>query len=163
MVSVGRAGTRSSVSDPILYGPDLDRGPSDLALTHMLLVDGIFRLPWQFEISGIFAAQSGFHFSGSPANPVDVDGDGVLNGVDFQAGRNSFLESQPYINLDMRFSRRFVVRESVHIQALFEFFNLLNRANPAAVEQLEHVSTSLGTPLQYLPGREGQVGLRVEF
>jgi hypothetical protein len=47
---------------------------------------------------------------------------------------------------------------------MFEFFNLLNRANPAAVEQLENVSsTPLGKPLQYLPGREGQVGLRIEF
>jgi len=51
----------------------------------------------------------------------------------------------------------------VQVQTIFEFFNLLNRANPAAVEQLENVSTPLGTPLQYLPGREGQAGLRIEF
>src|SRR5205823_2248440 len=68
-------------------GPDLDRGPSDLALNHTLLLDGIVRLPRQFEISEIFRAQSGFHFTGSPPTPVDVDGDSILNGVDFLAGR----------------------------------------------------------------------------
>ena len=143
-------------------GPNLDRGPSDLALNRTLLIDGIVRLPWRFEASGIFRAQSGFHFSGSPSVPADVDGDGVINGVDFASGRNHF-QAPPYVNLDARFSKRFAIRESVRLQVLFEFFNLLNRANPAAVEQLESVSTPLGKPLQYLPGREGQVGLRIEF
>lgn len=46
---------------------------------------------------------------------------------------------------------------------MLEFFNLLNRANPAAVEQLESVSTQIGAPLQYLQGREGQVGVRIDF
>jgi hypothetical protein len=98
----------------------------------------------------------------TPSNPVDVDGDGVLNGVDFLAGRNRF-EAPAYANVDMRFSKRFFIGEKVSVQTLIEFFNLLNRANPAAVEQYENVSTPLGTPLQRLPGREGQVGLKIEF
>lgn len=144
------------------YGPNLDRGPSDLALNHTALVDGIVHLCWHLDLSGIARAQSGLHFSGSPAKPVDVDGDGVLNGVDFLAGRNHF-EAPRYINLDLRLSKRFAIAERLHVQALVEFFNILNRANPAAVEQLEQVPTPLGKPLQYLPGREGQVGLRIEF
>jgi hypothetical protein len=49
-----------------------------------------------------------------------------------------------------------------------EFFNLLNRANPAAVNGLPPSSPSSTAPkfaqvLQVLPGREGQVGLRLEF
>jgi len=51
----------------------------------------------------------------------------------------------------------------VHVQAIFELFNLLNRANPAAVEQFQNVPTLLGGSLQFLPGREGQVALRIEF
>src|SRR5207253_7243726 len=47
-------------------GADLDRGPSDLALNHTLLVHGTVQLPWQSAISGIFRAQSGFPFTGSP-------------------------------------------------------------------------------------------------
>ncbi|MGH9396814.1 MAG: hypothetical protein ACRD18_08180, partial [Terriglobia bacterium] len=143
-------------------GPNLDRGPSDLALNHTLSLDEIARLPWKFEISGIFRAQSGFHFTDALRKPVDVDGDGVFNGVDFRAGRNHF-EAPPYVNLDMRFSRWFSIGEKVRVQTLFEFFNLLNRANPAAVEQFQSMPTPLGKPLQALPGREGQVGLRIEF
>jgi hypothetical protein len=143
-------------------GPNLDWGPSDMALNHTLLLDGVVQLPWRFEVSGIFRAQSGFHFTGSPPTPADVDGDGVLNGVDFLAGRNHF-RAPGYFNLDMRFSKRFVIRERVRIKAIVEFFNLLNRANPAGVEQFESVATPLGKALQFLPGREGQVGLRVEF
>ncbi|HLI35002.1 MAG TPA: hypothetical protein VKW70_08150, partial [Terriglobia bacterium] len=136
--------------------------PSDLALDHTFLLDEMARLPWGFEISGIFRTQSGFHFTDVLSKPVDVDGDGIFNGVDFLTGRNHF-EAPPYINLDMRFSKWFDIGERVRVQTLFEFFNLLNRANPAAVEQFQSMSTPLGKPLQILPGREGQVGLRIEF
>jgi hypothetical protein len=144
-------------------GPSLDRGPSDLALNQTLLLDGTVQLPAKFEISGIFRVQSGFHFTDVPQVLTDADGGGFYNGVDFQAGRNHY-RAPPYANVDARFSRRFSIGERVHLQALFEFFNLLNRANPAAVEQYQNVtSTPLGRPLQFLPGREGQAGLRIEF
>jgi hypothetical protein len=143
-------------------GADLDRGPSDLALNHTLLAHGLVQLPWKFEISGIFRVQSGFHFTASAPVPADVDGDGLRNGVDFLVGRNHF-QAPGYMNVDTRFSRRFTIRERVHVQAIFEFFNLLNRANPAAVEQFRNATKPLGEPLQFLPGREGQVGLRIEF
>jgi hypothetical protein len=120
------------------------------------------RLPWQFYVSGIFRAQSGFHYSVAALTPVDVDGDGVFNGIDFAAGRNRF-QAPGYRNVDVRFSKRFALREGVHIQAIFEFFNLLNRPNPAAVVQQQNMGLRHGTPLQYLPGREGQAGLRLEF
>lgn len=143
-------------------GPGLDRGPSDLALNHTLLADGTVRLPWRFEISGIFRAQSGFHFTDVLRAPIDVDGDGHFNGVDFFTGRNHF-HAPADVNLDARFSKRLAIGERVRLQAIFEFFNLLNRPNPAAVEQYQAMPIPLGKPLQYLPGREGQAGLRIEF
>lgn len=143
-------------------GPDLDRGPSDFAFNHTLLMHGAVSLPWQLQISGIFRAQSGFHFSVASETPVDVDGDGLLNGVDFIAGRNRF-QAPAYINLDMRFSRRFSIKDRVRLEVLIEFFNVLNRANPAAVQQFQNPSIPLGTPLQSLPGREGQIGVRIDF
>jgi len=143
-------------------GPDLDRGPSDLAFNHTLLIHGAVSLPWQLQVSGIFRAQSGFHFSTAALTPVDVDGDGLLNGVDFITGRNHF-QASPYINLDMRFSRRFSITDRVRAEVLIEFFNVLNRANPAAVQQFQNLSIPVGKPLQSLPGREGQVGIRIDF
>ncbi len=74
------------------------------------------------------------------------------------------LPAPPFVNLDLRFTKRFNITERVKIHALFEFFNVFNRQNPAAVEKRQNVVTSpFGSVRQVLPGREGQVGLRFEF
>jgi len=144
-------------------GAKIDKGPSDLALNHTFLLHGIYQLPWQFEFSGIFRAQSGFHYSESPSDgSADVDGDGLFNGLDYQIGRNT-RTAPTFVNMDMRISKRFNIGEHVKAQVLFEMFNLFNRDNPAAVQGLSDGNPPLGTTLQYLPGREGQVGLRIEF
>jgi Carboxypeptidase regulatory-like domain/TonB dependent receptor-like, beta-barrel len=153
---VAKAGT-------FVYGPDLDRGPSDLSVDHTFQVNGLWQLPWDFAISGIFRAQSGFHYSRSAVNFEDPDGDGTFNSIDHGPGRNAFT-APPFVNLDMRFSKRFNLTERVRLEALFEFFNLFNRQNPAAVETQTTVTNSpFGSLRQVLPGREGQVGLRLEF
>jgi len=47
---------------------------------------------------------------------------------------------------------------------MFEFFNLFNRQNPAAIQAQQNIVNSpFGSLRQVLPGREGQVGLRLEF
>jgi hypothetical protein len=145
-----------------LNGPDLDKGPSSLALDHIFQVFGLVDLPWQFQISGIFRAQSGFHFSRQDATQ-DADGSGGSNGVDVITGRNAFT-SDPFINADIRFSKRFDLGERVKLQVLFEFFNVFNRRNPASVQVVDTVPNQpLGSTLQVLPGREGQIGFRISF
>ena len=144
-------------------GPDLDRGPSDLALNHTFWVHGLIQLPWKFDISGIFRAQTGFHYSaGFATNPPDVDGDSFFNGVDFTRGRNHFVAPR-FINMDMRIAKTFDFSERVRLHAYFEIFNLFNRDNPAAVQGLPGQPQPFGSDLQVLPGREGQVGIRIEF
>lgn len=148
-------------------GPDLDRGPSPLALDHVFQVNGLVDLPWQFQISGIVRAQSGFHFSRFDELSRDPDGNGNFNGIDFTAGRNAFT-APPFVNVDVRFSKRFDFGERFNLQILFEFFNLLNRQNPAAVQNradspLRPTLRPFGTADQVLPGREGQVGVRFTF
>lgn len=64
----------------------------------------------------------------------------------------------------MRVAKRFNITERVKLRALFEFFNVFNRQNPAAVENRQNIANSPFNSLrQVLPGREGQVGLRLEF
>jgi hypothetical protein len=65
--------------------------------------------------------------------------------------------------MDMRIARAWKIRDRYEIQAMFEFFNLLNNANPAAIQNQESQPTTLGTVSQTLPGREGQIGLRITF
>ena len=93
----------------------------------------------------------------------DPDGDGTFNTIDHRFGRNAFT-APPFVNFDMRVTKRFNITERVKIHALFEFFNVFNRQNPAAVEgRVDNVNRPFGTRSQVLPGREGQVGLRLEF
>ncbi|HEY7180922.1 MAG TPA: TonB-dependent receptor, partial [Blastocatellia bacterium] len=153
---VAQAGT-------FVNGPDLDKGPSSLALDHIFQVNGLVDLPWQFQIGGILRAQSGFHFSRFDALNRDPDGNGNFNSIDFTAGRNAFT-APPFVNLDVRFSKRFDIAERVKIQLLFEFFNLLNRQNPQSVQNRENIMTQpFGSIIQVLPGREGQIGFRISF
>jgi hypothetical protein len=153
---VAKAGT-------FVNGPDLDKGPSDLSVDHVFQLNGLLELPWQFQVSGIFRAQSGFHFSRQTSAVEDPDGDGTFNTIDHGPGRNSFT-SPPFSNLDLRVAKRFNITERVKLQALFEFFNVFNRQNPAAVETQSSIPNSPFNSLrQVLPGREGQVGLRLEF
>jgi len=158
-------GTLVQAAGTFLNGPDRDKGPSDLAIDHVLQANGMVELPWQIQLSGIFRAQSGFHFSKQPASGVlvDPDGDASVNGIDVNAGRNAFT-TPPFVNLDMRFAKRFNITSGVKAQVLLEFFNVLNRQNPAAVGRRQDVPLEpFGVPTQVLPGREGQFGFRIEW
>jgi hypothetical protein len=162
-----RNGNLVQQAGTFLNGPDLDKGPSTLALDHIFQINGMVELPWQFQISGIFRAQSGFRFSRFDELSRDPDGNGNFNSIDFTAGRNAFT-APPFINLDMRFAKRFDIGERVKIQVLLEFFNLFNRQNPAAVQNradspLRPNLRPFGASDQVLPGREGQVGFRISF
>ena len=143
-------------------GPDLDKGRSSLALEHTFFVHGLVELPWGFQVSSIFRAQSGFPFSEATDSLDDVDGNLNFNDRNQRVERNKFTAPR-FVNMDLRTSKRFQVGERVTVTALIEFFNLFNRQNPAAVEQVPGRPTPFGQPLQVLPGMETQVGLRIEF
>jgi TonB dependent receptor/Carboxypeptidase regulatory-like domain/TonB-dependent Receptor Plug Domain len=143
-------------------GANLDSGPSDFALRHTFELHGIVELPWKIQLSSLFRAQSGFRYTNVGFKPIDQDGNGQFNGRDLKTGRNAF-SSPPFVNMDLRVAKTFVVRERFRIQAMFEFFNLFNNANPAAIQNQESQADTLGTVSQRLPGREGQIGLRIEF
>lgn len=143
-------------------GPDLDKGPSSLALKHTFQVAGLVELPWKFEFSSIFRVQGGFPYSRATNAFIDIDGNTNTNGIDHDYGRNSFT-AQTFTNMDIRVAKHFEVMERVKIHVYFEMFNLFNTDNPAAVQTLPGQPDPFGSKLQVLPGREGQIGLRIEF
>jgi Carboxypeptidase regulatory-like domain/TonB-dependent Receptor Plug Domain/TonB dependent receptor len=167
-------------------GAKIDYGPSDLALNHTFLVHTIYQFPWKFELAGIFRAQSGYHFSVGPASGgSDFDGDGLFNGQGLSfAGQGQLYArnsqtAPPFVNMDLRIAKRFNIGERVRAQVLFEMFNLFNRDNAAAVNGLapcdpaasstcnvfqpQSGQPAVGHVQQYLPGREGQIGVRFDF
>jgi hypothetical protein len=142
-------------------GAMLDNGPSDFALRHTFEAHGLVQLPWKIQFSSIFRAQSGFRYTASAKVPIDQDGNGAFDGRDLQTGRNAF-SALPLVNMDLRIAKTWIIRERFRVQGLFEFFNLLNNANPAAIQNNQSV-VGFGTVSERLPGREGQVGLKIEF
>jgi len=149
-------------------GALLDKGPSDFALRHTFEAHGLVELPWKVQFGSLFRAQSGFAYTQSALAPVDLDGNGTFNGRDLKTARNSFTGPR-FVNMDLRVAKTFRISERVRAQALFEFFNLFNGANPAAINfNQNHSPLNAGEPIfgtvsEFLPGREGQVGLRIEF
>ncbi len=120
------------------------------------------QLPWKIQISSLFRAQSGFPYTAAAKLPLDQDGNGNFNGRDLQTGRNAFT-APPFVNMDLRISKTWIIRERFGVQGLFEFFNLFNNGNPAAIQIQQSTGPLFGTISQRLPGREGQVGLRLTF
>jgi len=92
----------------------------------------------------------------------DVDGDGIPASIDFTVGRNHFV-APPFVNLDTRLSKWFRLSDHARLQALIEYFNILNRANPSQIQTTATGPVRFGTVTQVLPGREGQVGIKLEF
>ena len=143
-------------------GAKLDSGPSDFALRHTFELHGLVQLPWKIQFSSLLRAQSGFRYTNAAAQPLDQDGNGNFGGRNLKTGRNAFTAPK-FVNMDLRIAKTLVIRERFKVQGLFEFFNLFNNANPAAIQNSESQASTLGTVSQFLPGREGQVGLRIEF
>jgi outer membrane receptor for ferrienterochelin and colicin len=149
-------------------GATLDNGPSDFALRHTFEAHGLLQLPWKIQFSSLFRTQNGFHYTQNALVPIDQDGNGNFIGRDLKTGRNAFTTPH-FLNMDLRVAKTFRINERVSIQGLFEFFNLFNNANPAAINiNQNHTPLNPGEPIfgsvaEYLPGREGQFGLRLEF
>ncbi|HET6929789.1 MAG TPA: TonB-dependent receptor, partial [Candidatus Acidoferrum sp.] len=145
-------------------GASLDSGPSDFALRHTFEAHGLVELPWKIQFSSLFRVQSGFHYTQNALVPVDQDGNGAFDGRDLKTGRNAFTGPH-FLNMDLRVAKTFAIGDRARLQALFEFFNLFNSANPAAVNlnqnhnpRLPGETVIFGSVAQYLPGREGQFG-----
>jgi hypothetical protein len=143
-------------------GATLDDGPSDFAIRNTFEVHGLVNLPWKIQFSGIFRAQSGFRYTAVAVAPIDQDGNNNFNGRDLQTGRNAF-SAPPFVNMDLRIARTWVIRERVQVQGLFEFFNLFNNANAAAMQSQQAQAATFGTVSEWLPGRQGQIGLKIQF
>ena len=143
-------------------GAKLDEGPSDLSLRHVFQMHGMVLIPFRIELSAVFRAQSGFRYTQSASVPVDADGSNQYDGRDLKTGRNQF-QAPPFVNQDLRIARKFRLNERIQMQAILEFFNLFNRANPAAVQVQQSAGAQFGAVTQTLPGRQGQAAVRFEF
>jgi len=113
------------------FGPG-DHGPSGEDVRHRLVLVGTLELPYQFQVSTLSQFESARPFT--ITTPVDLNNDGitgndraVINGVHTSLDQ---FRGTPYMQVDLRVSRAFDIRDRIHVMPFVEFFNLFNRQNP---------------------------------
>ena len=161
--------TYSSTKDNLLTGgvgstfsdnndPEKDFGPSNQSVPHTLTASGLVDLPLGFKLAALFAWRSGLAFN--PRGIQDLDGDGLVDQRDTAVPRNQF-RTKAYGTLDARLEKVIKVGGRNALSLLVEGFNLFNRKN---VKNVSNVSgAEFGTPTEYFPGREIQLGARWTF
>jgi hypothetical protein len=152
--------------------PNYIGGERSLAVTdqrHRATINGIWSLPYGFQLSGLY-----FYGSGARYNTV-YGGDRTLmvvghtqrlgpNGL--VAPRNGFV-GQPLHRVDMRFMKRVNLGGARQLDGILEVFNLFNHENYGSYTTNLSVPANYGRPQQnsnvaYLP-RMMQLGFRFAF
>ena len=123
----------NGVCNPLNAFAPGDYGPSGEDVRHRFVLAGTLHAPGGLEISTLTQAESARPFT--LTTPVDVNGFGdplddraIVNGV--QTTLDEF-RGTPYIQVDLRVSRPFIVRGKT-VTPFLEIFNLFNRSNPGA-------------------------------
>lgn len=138
--------------------PEADFGPSNQSVPHVLTASGLVGLPWGFKFAALYAWRTGLAFS--PRGLKDLDGDGLVDQRDTTSPRNSF-RTRAYSSLDARLEKAIKIGGRNALSVLIEGFNLTNRDN---VKNITNVAgAEFGTPTDYFPGREVQLGVRWTF
>ncbi|HVF46942.1 MAG TPA: TonB-dependent receptor, partial [Pyrinomonadaceae bacterium] len=128
-----------------IFSPVFDTGPSNShnAVVRALLSDYIF--------TGIFVAQSGIAYSARIGNDPNADG---INTTDRVPGtrRNQFSTPAAYI-VDLRIGRAIRFGERYKLSLFVEGFNIFNRPNVSAVNNIQYsvLAAGGGLPLRLGP------------
>ncbi len=113
----------NGVCDPLNAFAAGDYGPSGEDVRHRFVVVGTVHAPLGFEISTLSQFES--------ARPYTLANGGdraVINGVKTSLDQ---FRGTPYMQIDVRVARPFNIGERASVMPFVEFFNLLNRNNPA--------------------------------
>lgn len=156
---------------PFATAPDLG-GEYGYAVTdqrHRATLNGVWELPFDFQVSGLYFYGSGMRFAAAYSGDTRSTGAGGTNRFNPTTGiiapRNNFV-GKPLHRVDVRFLRRFSFGGRVAVDGILEVFNLLNHVNYG-----NYVTTlgaaNFGAPVAqdnvaYKP-RQLQLGFRATF
>jgi hypothetical protein len=145
-----------------------ERAPSDFHQRHRFVAHGLFKLPFDAQLSGVVTLASGL-----PVNPVtglDDNGDGYRSDRPVRLARNSF-RTPAQSSFDASLAKRFALREGVRLELRGEVFNLFNHVNyirlnniygNAAAPDAKFLAPLAGVQNSD-PGRQFQFGARLIF
>jgi hypothetical protein len=163
---------------PLGFNPGRERGPSLQDQRQRLVASGVYVGPKQIQVSAILTAGSGRPYNILAGTDLNGDGDGGGPATDrprtnpsdpaTNIGRNSgVLPAQ--VTFDVRATRRFVV-DRVTIDPMIEVFNLFNRTNFTAVQNVfgtgaypTSPQSTFGQFTQAGPPRQAQLAVKIGF
>lgn len=114
----------NGVCDPFRPFAPGDYGPSGEDVRNRGVLAGAVHAPKGFDVTFLFQAES--------ARPITLTTSAtglraVVNGVETTLDE---FRGTPYVQMDMRVTRPFKIRERWSLSPFAEFFNLFNRSNP---------------------------------
>ncbi len=139
--------------------PDLDIGRSLNTPNHVFVVSGLVQGPWGIDVAGILKSSSGSPFNAAGGG-LDSDGDEIFDNRLIGTEKGEF-ETDKFFSVDLRVAKAFRFGGPRSLMVMFEVFNLTNRANPFRVNTA--LGPTIGQTIEPLPGREIQLGFRIDF
>jgi hypothetical protein len=170
---------------PLGFDPDSERGPATHDQRHRFVFSGLYKFPWDVQLSTIVTAASGRPFNPLAGADLNGDGDGGAfpsdrartnpNDPATAVRRNSgTLKSQ--VIVDLRLGKKFSFGKSAALEVMVEAFNLLDRTNFSEINNIFGRGAFPGDPQrdaqgrvtyglyeQALPPRQVQLAAKVSF
>jgi len=164
---------------PLGFDPDKERGPSVQDQRHRLVVNGWYVLPHAIQVSSIATVASGRPYTVLAGADLNGDGNGgafppdrvrrVPSDPNSSLGRNSHTLPM-HATVDVRVSRRFALGQRSSVEAIVEFFNVLNRTNFTEINNIFGTGAFPTAPLptfgrfeKAAPPRQAQLAAKVRF
>lgn len=132
-------------------------GPTNRDARHRLAMNGIFDLPFGFQMSGIFYYTSATPWTAYEGTDVNKDGLNSDYVDEFRNSRRGF--GQSFFNVRVS---KFINIERLRFQFFAEMFNLFNTANFGNIEDDIRLA-NFGLPLSAGDPRLIQFGVRFDF
>jgi hypothetical protein len=138
---------------PLGFDPDSEKGPSVQDERHRFVASGIYMLPRDVELSSIITVGSGRPYNILAGADLNGDGDGgatdrprgIITEIATSAMRNAgTLPAEATV--DLRLARRFIFGRT-NVEGIFEIFNLFNRTNYTAVNNVWGTGAYPASPL----------------
>jgi hypothetical protein len=161
---------------PIGFDPNSEKGPSVQDQRHRFVASGIYMLPRGVELSSIITIGSGRPYNILAGVDLNGDGDGGATDrarstpadIGTSVRRNAgVLPAQATV--DLRFARRFPAGR-LSVDGIVEVFNLFNRSNYTAVNNVFGIGAYPANPLptfgrftQAAAPRQVQVAIKIGF
>ena len=139
--------------------PELDIGRSLNTPNHVFVASSLWQAPLGIDVGAILKRSSGSPFNAAGGS-VDSDGDEQFDNRLIGTDKGQF-ETDRFLQLDVRVAKEFGLGGSRRVQFVLDIFNLTNEANP--LRFVTAFGSTIGQTVEPKPGRETQIGFRVDF